>query len=411
MKQKQLITLTLSIVLFVLSNSSFAQLINERGNYGRYYISGNSLTSHYTMWTSGAHYNYGGTSIKFNIKHNIKAKDITVYKIKKKGAYLVENTRRINSFNKQGNLESNKYYKRGKEKTNVEYEYNSDGYFTYFKLLKKGEQVTKEDLKYNNYNDVLEYRRYNRKGIQSKWIAKYKDTLLVEQFSHRMSRKDTINIYKKWEYEYYPSNEKKETKYYKEGELKHTWSYTCDEEGKEIKAKGETKICEVKQFNNDGTYVIINRFTGKKGKITKTRLTYDVKDRLIMREDINAKNKIISKQSYKYNEQDKQTAWYYYGRGKKSDVIRWGREYVYNENSKISESIQIGKGGKAYSKYINTYNADNQKISNIYFDIKNNKQVYSYKYKYNESGLRVENLKYNKNNILIRKEIINYQYY
>jgi len=409
MKQKQFTSIFLSIILIAVSISSFGQLINEKYRYNTSYIPVNSVTNHYTIWTSGAWHTFGDNTCKFNIENKISSKEVAFYKYSKKGQNVKRISRRINSFDKKGSLVDNKYIKKGKEKSHLLYEYNDDGYFTLYEEYKRTKLRTKELLKYNKYNDVLEYRNFNKGEAIMKWEAEYNDTILTKQYAYRLNKKDTSSIYKLWEYEYYPDNKKKATKYFKNGELKHTWSYTCDDEGEEIRSKDKTKICEVKQYNNDGTYVIINRSTGKKGQITKTRLTYDSKDRLIMREYIR-KNKIYSKQSYKYDDKGRQIAWYYYKNGKKSDIVRWGREYVFNEDSTLQETRYISKGG-AYAKRVNTFNDNGKRISSIYFDLKHNKQVYRNEYKYNEAGLIIEELKFNKKNFLVNKEVTIYQYY
>jgi len=411
MKQKQILGFALALIFVLQVIRAEAQLINQKDKFYDFYIPASSLSNHYNIWTGGAYRVNGIKNIQFNKEHKIKVTDDVVYKLTKQGKRLKEKRRTIHTFDKNGRLIDEQHYKKGREKQHYQFQYNKYGFFTDYKKHARGILKKHEVLVYNQNNDVLKYRRYHKGELESKWEAVYKDTILESQWSYKITKKDSSDILLKWEYEYYPTNQKKQTKYYKKGELKHTWLYTCDEEGIEVKPKDETKVCEIKQYNNDGTYVIVQRNTGKKGKITKTRLTYDAKDHLIMREYINAKNKIWSKQSYKYDDKGRQIAWYYYKNGKKSDQVHWGREDDYNENGKIVETRHIGRKGTAYAKYTYKYNDKDLRVSSSYIDLKKNKQVYRFEYKYNENNLLVERLKYNRKDMLSMKFITNYQYY
>lgn len=406
-KQKNAVWLLLLLIIGF-SGLVKAQLIHEVNKNERHYIPSSSVSNHYYIWTTGM-WNINGTeNIKSNVKHQISEKESVSYRILKKGKRLKEKRRTISKYNNDGRLLNSQSFRSGKEKRNNILAYNADGFFTSYKRFARGEFKDHEIITYDHNNNVLKYDLYKGDKFVKRWKANYNDTLIISQWSYK---KDTSEIQRKWEYGYYKGKQKKETKFYKKGALKHTWSYTCDEEGKEIKPKEETQICELKQYNNDGSYVVIQRRTGKKGKISKSRISYDKENRLIMREEINVKGKITSKQSYKYDENNNQTAWYYYKRGKKSDDIRWGKETVFNEAGKKLEERHIGKKGKAYGSYKHTYNAEDLLTSSVYIDLEDDEIVSRYEYKYNVKGLRVENLRYNKKNVLVNQYKTTYQYY
>ncbi len=408
MKQRSMLTRGLFLFFMAMSIFSNAQYINEQDQESKYYLPSQSVSSHYWIWTAGMWEINGKKDIENNLKNNIKSKSVQNYKVKKKGERLIEKYRAEQNFDKKGRLIEDMRFRRGREKNHFLLKYNSDGFFTQYIKYVRGTFKKKEVLVYNEDNNVLEYRRYSKKGLQRKLIAEYNDTLLTNQWSYKIKKNDSTEILNKWEYEYYPSNEKKQTKYYRNGKLKHTWLYTCDEEGEEIKSNDETKVCEIKQYNNDSTYVVIKRNTGKKGKITKRRYTYDKADRLLMQEYINVKGKITSKWSYKYDDNGKKLAWYNYRRGKNSDKVRYGIEYVYNTDGKIIENRQIGKKGM-YGKTVYTFDSKGNKISSEYIDSKKGKE-FSYTYKYNDKNLLIETNRFNKKNILINQYNTKYQY-
>ncbi len=409
MKQKTMLTGGLFAFFMAISIFVNAQLIYEKEYNEDYYIPAQSASNHYTIWCYGMWKQNGRKNIEFNQKNKINDQSLITYKVKKKGMRLIEKYRTEAKYDIKGRLLDYQRFRRGREKNHFLLQYNSAGFFTHYQKYARGIFKLKEALVYNSDNNVLEYRRYKKKGLQRKWIAEYNDTLLKAQWSYKINKNDSVEIRNKWEYEYYPSNEKKQTKYYKNGELKHTWLYTCDEEGVELESKKETKVCEIKQYNNDGTYVVIKRNTGKKGKISKQRYTYDKTDHLLMREYINEKGKITNKQSYQYDDKGKQIAWYYYRRGKHSDEIRYGNEFVFNDDNKIIEHRYIGKKG-VYAKRIFSFDSNGRKIASVYLSTKKG-QISSNTYKYNDKGLIIETHRFNKKNRLVNQNKISYQYY
>jgi len=429
--------LIIGVILIVIGmqNKVDAQLIykadklDKAENY--YYLPTGSVSSKYNIWTEGiwAQERLPKSQLDKNIKSIINLN----YTVRKKGNRLIEKRRKVSTYDKSGRMIEENNFRKGKEKQHHILEFNKNGFFTDYKRFARGNKKTHEILSYNKDNNVLVYENYKRGKFKNKQTAHYNDSLIVSQCSYS---KDTLEVLYRWEYDYYKTNEQKETRRYKKEKLKHKWSYTCDEEGKEIKSKHESKICELKQYNNDGTYVVVKRTTGKKGKINKIRSTYDKKDRLILREEINAKNKITYKYASVYGDNDKVIAWYYYYGRKRSDEINFGYEYKYDGDNRVEEKrISNNKVRKITSVVFNT---DNVKISSESKYLKRNGQLrfsskqtyndqgqivsslskksdgsqrYRMEYVYMPNGLLKQKLHFNKKNILVLKEEKIYQYY
>lgn len=405
MKQQILkIALILVFTMAILMPSK-AQLIYKNNMFDHYYKPVSSVTTNYNIYTEAMWRLNGKYDMDKKKEHGIRSLNSSYYKLKKDGKRAIEKGRDVNTYDINGQLVDKQTFRRGKEKKHYIFEFNKDGQFTDYKRFNRGMSRTHEVLKYDENNNVLEYNKFKGEKFKKRWNATYKDSLIVAQWSFN---KDTSEIRSKWEYKYYETNENKTTKYYSKAKLKHTWNYTCDEEGKEVKPKDETTVCELKQYNNDSTYVIIRRNTGKKGKVTKHRLTYDKKDRLILSEDFNVKDKITFKQANIYNEDGKMVAHYTYKRGKKSDQVRWGWETKLNAEGKIIERKSIWRNKV---NRISTYAFEDGHQSTAIVTKGDGKLIYKIEYKYNDKGLMTDVLRFDEDGILSSKNIYDYQYY
>ena len=407
MKNLGLVSSLLLIIIIGSQSISNAQIIYEKDKFDNYYLPSSTVNSNYNVYTKGtSELNYK-SSLDYNVENNIKAKDYTKYKIKRKGTRQIEKSRLIERYNNEGRILDRFIMVRGKEKKHFLFDYNSNGMFTNYKKYARGKFKTHELLVYDNNNNVLVYNRYNGDKFKARSLASYKDSLIVFQTEYD---KDTTEIRRKWEYDYYQTLDKKETRYFLKGKLKHKWSYTCDDEGKEVKPKDETTVCELKQYNADSTYVLIKRFTGKKGKITKHRVTYNKNDKVILREYINVKDKITDKRGYAYNSAGKESGSYYYKRGKKSDQIRWAREVKFNENNKVTETKYFGKNKKYRSIISYTYN-DKDLIATTISKKSDGTLKFRNQFFYNDKDLQAKVLKYNKKDKLVKMYVSSYQYF
>jgi hypothetical protein len=408
MKNQALITTLILSLIFGILPKSEAQLIFENDHYESYYYltNLNNTASRYSLYTMGLWHLNGRFDAESKQKNAIKSIDYTSYKIKRDGQRKIQRYRNIKEYNLEGKIVKTQNFKKGKEKRLHQFVYNQDGWYTNYKETIRGKKTFSEEITYDNNNYVTCYRKSKNKALKSKWNAEYRDTVIVKQTHYR---KDSEEVSSYWEYDYYPDNAKKETRYFRKGELKNRWSYTCDEEGKEIKKKGETQICELKQYNADSTYVVIMRTTGKKGKVSKDRFTYDKYDRLILTEMENVRGKIYSKYGTEYDKNGHVCANYTYGRGKKSDMIRWGTRYIKNEKGHLLSSERIRRD-KVKSKTVYTRNEEGQILTSISTK-PNGEQTWRSTYKYNDKGLLVERCSYNEKDDLVWIANNLYQYY
>ena len=365
---------------------------------------------------------------------NVAEQDITILRYNRKGTRAIEQYRYIRKFNKKTAPTEYFSFHKGKEFSHNIYQYDANNNRIDTKRRYKGKYYSHSINKYNSYNQLIQRDSYYNNKFQSRSIAVYQDSIITAQWTYN---KDSSNIRYKWEYSYYPNWDKKTTKYYKKGVLKHTWNYTCNEEGTEENPKDETKVCELKLYNADSSYVIIRRLTDEKGQISKRRFTYDKNDNNILKEYFNIKGELTYKDStiylgdkliedylfygYKYaNKIQKSTIYQFDKEGnkkslvitqyKKPGVIAWVHEYKFNSAGKTIESVVYGKNKKIISIKKHTYNKGNRQTESITLNADGSLK-YKSTYEYNKKGLLIRSNSYNKKNILVKSVITKYQYY
>ncbi len=428
-KQNRIFTL-ISILSFIGINS-YSQIV---------YINNNSPENPYANH-SKKNYNYtyydGMTNSYFNKKEikerQIKEVDITILEYKKNGKRAIEKDRYIEKFNKEAHLIESINFNKGLESSHNIYQYDNNNRID-TKRWYKGKNYSHSINKYNQYNQLIQRDSYWNNKFQSRSIASYQDSRITAQWNYS---KDSTKVRNKWEYSYYPNWDKKTTRYYKNGELKHTWNYTCNEDGEEKKPKEETKVCELKQYNADSSYVIIRRLTDEKGKISKRKFTYNKNKNLILTEYFNIKNKLTYKDSSVYKNEictenyhffrgknsskiQSSTVYHFDSNGNKTDlkkvfynkpgIIAWVHEYKFNKAGKTLESTVYGKNKKIELVRKHKYDENNKEISSKRYNADG-----SLKFKiiktYDKKGLLVRSDTYNRKNNLTRTVIRKYQFF
>ncbi len=418
--KKQNRSLATFLILNFIALSSYSQIVyvsnnsskNFQGNYP-YYVK---------SWDTNSY------DIRNIRKHKIKEEDLTVITYKRHGKRVIENSRVIRTFNNRSYLIEYISFNKGKESSHNIYEYDSNNNKTDYKRWYKGKHYSHSINKFNQYNQLTQRDSYWNNKFQSRAIAIYQDSIITAQWTYR---KDSNQVRNKWEYSYYPNWDKKTTRYYKKGQLKHSWNYTCNEEGEEEKPKKETKVCELKQYNADSSYVIIRRLTDENGKISKRKITFDKNNHPILREYFNIQNRLTYKDSsiylndkrsenYQFNNLiiQKSTIYTFDTDGKKTSLkelfykksgsIGWAHEYMFNKAGKTLESIVYGKNKQVIITRNHKYNEDNKETLEESYN--GNGSLISRTIKtYNEKGLLVRSDKYNKDNTLISSVITKYQ--
>lgn len=220
---------------------------------------------------------------------------------------------------------------------------------------------------------VNEYDSINGKKYINKVVGYYKNK---KSYTKLFFRNDTgridstlyfngndINYSSKMTYSY--SNGKlTETKYYYKGKLKTVQKYDCNPIGEPIKKVFQSSSCINTEYDKDGNKIKVYVYTNSKGAESKSKTTYlGDSDKIIKYEAYNSKNKLYRLSTY-------------------SDTL-----YVstyYKNNGKISR------------KYISYFNNSQTLIkSEEYYK---GKLIYTYKYEYNELGLKTKNIYQYKNN-------------
>ncbi|RLD65398.1 MAG: hypothetical protein DRI84_06900 [Bacteroidetes bacterium] len=327
------------------------------------------------------------------INKNLKSKEDIVYHfkngVKQEQAYSKSNSKYVD-----GLLTNHKYFKKGKLKREFSFEYNEYGYYTRYYRGSVNNTKYEEQLVFNDSNRVIQYSSFNKKHkLHRKYVIKYNDNQQII----RKDIYDGIHLEPKfiWLYQYNEEGKRIQTEHYKKGKLKTKWVYSCDEEGSKVKDKKvDVKTsCSLVEHNNDGSYVKIYRTTDSKGKILKSRWTYNKDSVLTAYERINNKGVITSKYTNEYDKKGNRIVYSYYKRG--GEKVRHRNEFKYNDTKKVVEKIVYN--GKEKLKSKNQYKYDTQG-NMIEYSIFNSKGIIEWKdeYTYNDKGELISELTYKK---------------
>ncbi|RUA31272.1 MAG: hypothetical protein DSY76_01505 [Bacteroidetes bacterium] len=338
-----------------------------------------------------------------DIDKNLKSKEDVIYHFKKGVKQETPSSKSIFKYD-NGLLMSHAYYKKGKLKKQLSFEYNEDGYYTRFLRGLVNSPKHEEQLLYNDSNRVIQYSSFNKKHkLKRKYVIKYND-------NQQIIRQDIydgahINPKTTWVYKYNEEGKRIQTEHYKKGKLKSKWVYSCDDEGTKVKEnKVDTKTsCSIVEHNNDGSYVKIYRTTDSKGKIIKNRWTYNKDSLLIAYELINPKGVIVRKYTNEYDEKGNIVVYTYYKKG--GEKISHRSKFKYNDDKKILEKLIYNGKGKLKSKKQFEYDKQGNTTSYAYYNSKGEQQ-WKYEYTYNEKGELVSDLTYKKGKLYAQHNVV-----
>lgn len=266
-----------------------------------------------------------------------------------------------------------KYNKKGNVTFKSEAAYNDKRIMLFYKTYKKNAKIS---TWYENILDekgrVIESRTYNKDGMPKiiRTFIYNEKSKITENNSYRGKDKTLFNrIVNK----YYSNGEIESTANYNgKGKLKKFWSYACNNKAEEVKnLKDTVKVCKISDFDKDGNFTLTDISTGEDGQIYKSLKKYNKDSILIESNYYNRKNQLTSKTSnYKtasgwtckylsYNTKNQNpnyeyifiynenklpvncTLTYFKGNG----VIRYKKEFQYNDNGFISDFKYFKKGG------------------------------------------------------------------
>jgi hypothetical protein len=355
-------------------------------------------------------YYQGMTSLAFysekDANKELKSKEELMYHFKKGVKQEQAYSKSIFKYT-DGLLTNYNFFKKGKLKTQFSFEYNEEGYYTRYYRGPVNSPKYEEQLVFNDSNRVVQYSTYNKKReLHRKDVIKYND-------KQQIVRKDIydgkhIDPKFTWLYKYNEEGKMIQTEYYKKGELKTKWVYTCDEEGTKVEAKNVKlkTTCSIVEHNNDGSYVKVYRNTDSKGKVQKSRWTYTKDSVLISYERINHKGVIASKYIYEYDAKGQRTTYTYYKKG--GEKIMFRNTFKYNDDKKLTEKVAYNGKGKMLSKKQYKYDSSGNMIA---FSVFNSKDEIKWKneYTYDDQGELISELSYKKDKpYLLHNVVFNY---
>jgi len=338
-----------------------------------------------------------------NIDKNLKSREDIVYHFKKGVQQEKAFSKSIFKY-ADGLLISHNYFKKGKLKNQLSFEYNEDGYYTRFYRGSVNNPKYEEQLIYNDSNLVVQYSTFNKKHkLHRKDVIKYNANKQII----RKDIYDGVHLKPKftWIYKYNEEGKRVQTENYKNGKLKYKWVYSCDDEGTKVKNKkvDVKTVCSIVEHNNDGSYVKIYRTTDSKGKIIKSRWIYNKDSVIIAYERINHKGVITTKYTNEYDEKGNRVAYTYYKRG--GEKVWHRTEFKFNDAKKVTEtSIYNGKG-KLKIKRQFEYDEQGNTTSYAYFNSKGIQQK-KYEYTYNKKGELITELAYKKDKAYLQHDIV-----
>ena len=198
----------------------------------------------------------------------------------------------------------------------------------------KCENIYTFDLKKKPYNSSV-YEWFDNGKMKSKNFTDFKH----KRFNFRT------------EYEYYDDAKLKEERYYKKNKLAHKYTYACSPVGEKVNLnKEESKICTIKNKNEDGSYYLIYETNeGKKG-ISRIIEKFSSDSLWISYESYGLKGNLNYKYLYFYD--NKKTSKQLIYRG---DKLKSTNYYFYGSDDLLSSSYTLNKRGKKTRDYKYTY--------------------------------------------------------
>jgi len=325
-----------------------------------------------------------------DVSKELKSKEELIFHFKKGIKQEQPYTKSILNYT-DGLLTNYKFFKKGKLKDQFSFEYNEDGYYTKYYVGPMNNPRHEEQLLFNDSNRVTQYSYFKKRKLIRKKVMEYNDM-------QKVVRKDIYNGKQlepqfTWLYKYNEEGKMIQNEYYKKGELKTKWVFTCDDEGTKVKAK-EVKpatTCSIVEHNNDGSYVKVYRYTNPKGKVQKSRWTYTKDSILVSYERINHKNIITTKSTYEYDNKGNKIAYTYYKKGGEK-ILRRNTD-KYNSDGKRTEHTVYNGKGKMISKKQYTFDDNGNVIAYREYGSKNRIKSKS-EYSYNDQGKLISRLIY-----------------
>ena len=218
-----------------------------------------------------------------------------------------------------------------------------------FQTRKGKDTSTAELFSYNNNNKCTE--ELELRDGQTYHLCKYEwnENGLVKRIEN------TYTKHRKWnsitEIDYYDDKTTKEERIFKKGKLKHKYVYACSPVGEKVQLdKEESKVCTIKNKNDDGSfYYIFETTEGKKG-IRRNIQKFNPDSMMTSYEIYDLEGSLKFK--YEYHYENKKLV--------REDLFGVHKSYssayfIYGPDNLLSASYTINKRGKKTRDYKYTY--------------------------------------------------------
>jgi len=181
----------------------------------------------------------------------------------------------------------------------------------------------------NNKIDSIYYFKKNRNYFKTKWIYTYKNNKLFEL-----------------------------KEFNKKNQLKSVIKYDCNPIGEKVKKVKQKSVCTNTEFDKDGNKIEVKTTTNNKGRVVKTKYTYDKNtNKRIKTERFDYKNRL----EYFYHKTKDKTVNINYWKGKetykfisyKKEGLTYKTEKHYKKKLKNTQEFDFNSKG-LISKVINT---------------------------------------------------------
>ena len=327
---------------------------------------------------------------QYNKENGIRVAEEISYSFNKKGEKVVYPSS-FHKYDQEGRILSEQYcYRNEKNVGKHKYEYNQIGQIVRYSRYKNEKLITESIVKYNENGYPVLFEKFRKGKLKAQIGAEYQDTLITKQWYCKSGskKKFTENLY-----EYKDDKTEQYVSLYKNGKLKKKYSYNCDQRGVDVLLeKNETEICEQKEYNADGSYIIVTRRLGSDGKAGKSVSYFDKFGKKLKVEFIGSNNVVTYSELYLYNEQGKLVSQKAYS----EEVLFVSNEYMYDNEGNLVQVKEFFTHNPIFSikkkeskTYITKYDRTGKIIEKSELDIKND-LVWGEKFEYNDKGVLVK---------------------
>ncbi|MCB0482398.1 MAG: hypothetical protein KDC83_13300, partial [Flavobacteriales bacterium] len=186
------------------------------------------------------------------------------------------------------------FSKKGKEKVNDKFEYNTNGKLLKSEWGRHGKTRRSHVYTYDLNEHLVRREDLNSKGKTSVFnLWNYNEGGCLLSFEMRKGKQQKLR--RKWVHTYYNGCDRKSsTAYNGSGKVLQTWSYDCKSEGEKLNPKkNETQICRWESVSQEYLIKVYQTFD-ENGRIIRTVSKYSIQDTLpLEQKEYNEKDELL----------------------------------------------------------------------------------------------------------------------